>query len=107
MECPKIDELCSRKEAFAYGPGRDLLFAEAMAENLAWQMDRQPFVRMMAERADVKPERILTLDDVDSIPPLFVGTMKIHGFCSIDEKEVAMVLTSFVYWDEVGLHLPR
>jgi len=94
MEFPKIHELCSRKDAFACGPDRDRLFAEAMAENLAWQMERQPFVRMMAERAGVKPERIRTLDDVDSIPPLFVGTMKIHGFRSIDEQDVAMVLTS-------------
>ena len=92
MRFPAIDALCGDPKAYAVGPEWDERFVAAMDENLRFQLERQPYLRHLAERAGLTG--FGTLEDVYRLPPLFVGTMKLHAFRSIPESEVARVLTS-------------
>ncbi len=94
MTFAAIDALCSRTDAFNFSDETDRLFLEAMAENYAFQWERQPFLRWLGERAGFTPECLQEFDDIYRIPPLFVGIMKQHGFVSIPDEEIALVLTS-------------
>lgn len=94
MTMDAIDTLCNRPDAFGFSPETDRLFLEAMAENYAFQWERQPFVRWLGDRAGFTPGHLREYSDIFRIPPLFVGIMKKHGFTSVPEAEIALTLTS-------------
>ncbi len=94
MNVSAIKELCSFREAFAEGPEVDSLFVAAMEENFRVQIQQQPYIAHLARRAGMADGRLKTMEDALRIPPLFVGTMKVHGFCSVPKEQLAMVLTS-------------
>jgi hypothetical protein len=91
---PHVDALCTLKEAFLRTPERDALLLEAMRENYRLQHEIHPFLRALAERAGFGPEDLREPEDVCRIPPLFVGVLKLHRFCSVAEHEVALTLSS-------------
>lgn len=94
MDFTHIDQLCDEKAAFSFSKENDDLFLHAMRENYEFQYQVQPYLRFLADRAGFGPEKLISYPEVFNIPPLFVGTMKIHGFRSVDEKEIGMTLTS-------------
>ncbi|MCE5243564.1 MAG: acyl-protein synthetase LuxE, partial [Desulfobacteraceae bacterium] len=94
MNFPKVDLLCSRKDAFDFSESNESLFIEAMVENYRFQYSVQPFIRHLAHARGITPDTIGTMDDVLGIPPLFVGTMKLNAFRSVSENEIELVLTS-------------
>jgi phenylacetate-coenzyme A ligase PaaK-like adenylate-forming protein len=91
---PVADALCSLEDAFAFSPERDSLFTEALFENYRYQYERHPFLRFLAVRGGFSPERAKASGDIYDIPPLFVGTLKLHRFCSVPDEEVVLTLTS-------------
>lgn len=94
MNFPKVDLLCSRKDAFDFSESNESLFIEAMVENYRFQYSVQPFIRHLAHARGITPDTIGGMDDVLGIPPLFVGTMKLNAFRSVSENEIELVLTS-------------
>lgn len=94
MKFEAVDQLCEYPDAFNFSTQNDQLFVEAMRENYAFQLQQQPYLKFLGERAGFKLEDLRKIDDVFKIPPLFVGIMKIHGFSSVPEKEISMTLTS-------------
>lgn len=91
---PAVDALCFLKEAFVSSPEGEALFAEALFENYRYQYERHPFLRFLAARSSFSPERETAMEDAFGIPPLFVGTLKLHRFCSVPDEEIALTLTS-------------
>ena len=89
-----IDKLCSLDSPYRSSAQRDELFVDALRENYRTQLAHQPFIRFLAERAGFAPEDLKSIEDIEKIPPLFVGVMKIHTFCNVPDEEIAMVLTS-------------
>lgn len=89
-----IDKLCNLKNAFELNDERDQLFVEAMKENYEFQLKKQDYIKHLAKKENVNLSKIKTMEDVKNIPHLFVGTMKYHGFCSVEKEELEMVLTS-------------
>ena len=94
MTTSSIDKLCEINDPYTYNPERDALFVEAVKENYAFQLEKQPFIRYLANHHHFHIDRIKTIADIADIPPLFVGIMKIHTFCNFEEKDIEMVLTS-------------
>jgi phenylacetate-coenzyme A ligase PaaK-like adenylate-forming protein len=94
MNFPYIDKLCNQPEAFGFSPESNQLFFEAMKENYFFQYENQPYIRFLSERAGFHPAMMKKFEDIYRIPPVFVGTMKIHGFISIPVEEIKMTLTS-------------
>jgi phenylacetate-coenzyme A ligase PaaK-like adenylate-forming protein len=90
----RIQELCSRTDAFAPAGATDELFVAAMRENYAFQLERQPYLAHLAAQRGPSAAGLRSLDDVLAIPPLFVGTMKVHAFRSVPESALALTLTS-------------
>jgi phenylacetate-coenzyme A ligase PaaK-like adenylate-forming protein len=89
-----IEKLCALDDSFLSSSERDQLFIEAVKENYAFQIEKQPFIKYLAEQKNFSIDSLNTIDDLHKIPPLFVGIMKIHQFCNFPENEIAMVLTS-------------
>ncbi len=89
-----IDRLCALPRAFEPSPARDALFLEAMRESYAYHHERQPYLRRLGERAGFGPAGLKTYDDCFRIPPLFVGTLKLHGFRTAAEGDIVLTLTS-------------
>ena len=89
-----IEKLCGLDDSFLSSSERDQLFIEAVKENYAFQIEKQPFIKYLAEQKNFSFDSLNTIDDLHKIPPLFVGIMKIHQFCNFPENEIAMVLTS-------------
>ena len=89
-----IEKLCELDNSFLSSSDRDQLFIEAVKENYAFQIEKQPFIKYLAEQKNFSFDGLNTIDDLHKIPPLFVGIMKIHQFCNFPENEIAMVLTS-------------
>lgn len=94
MNFPKIEKLCNETKAFVFSDENDQLFFEAVKENYLFQFNNQPYIRFLSERSGFHPELMKKYDDIFRIPPLFVGTMKLHGFKSINDNEITMTLTS-------------
>jgi phenylacetate-coenzyme A ligase PaaK-like adenylate-forming protein len=94
MAYDKISELCARVPAFSRPEETAELFLDAMRENYTRQWEIHPFVRELGARCNVSPERLQRADDVFSIPPLFVGVMKLHSFLSVPSEDVVLTLTS-------------
>lgn len=94
METSSVDKLCELNDPYTNNPERDALFVEAVKENYAFQLEKQPFIRYLANHHHFHIDRIKTIADIADIPPLFVGIMKIHTFCNFEEKDIEMVLTS-------------
>ncbi|MFA6638698.1 MAG: hypothetical protein WCS39_07600, partial [Bacteroidales bacterium] len=94
METSPVDKLCELSDPYTNNPERDALFVEAVKENYAFQLEKQPFIRYLANHHHFHIDRIKTIADIADIPPLFVGIMKIHTFCNFEEKDIEMVLTS-------------
>ncbi len=85
-----IDKLCRLKNPFSSERADRELFNDAMRENYRFQLEKQPFLRYMADRDGFDVEN----GNVENIPPLFVDTMKIHTFSNIRDDEIALLLTS-------------
>lgn len=94
MKFSNINKLCELKKSFSFSEEADNLFVAAMKENYEFQLERQPFIKYLAERESIRTKDIKTSEDIYSIPPLFVGTMKYNGFCSVSKEQLAAVLTS-------------
>lgn len=89
-----IQSYAEQGSAFAASDESDQLFLKAMKENYTFQYEHQPYVRALAARFGFSPDDLKKPDDVYSVPPIFVETMKYHRFLSIPEDQVAMTLTS-------------
>lgn len=90
----KINELCSKKEAFNFNTKTEKLFIDAMIENYNFQLKKQPYIKYLYDKSTINVNTINTIDEIYSIPSLFVETMKYHTFCSIKDSDVHMVLKS-------------
>lgn len=89
-----IEELCNRKDSFNFCEDTEKLFIDAMIENYQFQIEKQPYLKFLAEKEQFDIHSVKTIKDLYSLPSLFVGTMKLNGFCNFKEEELAMTLTS-------------
>jgi len=94
MNFPNIEKLCNETKAYTFSQENEQVFFEAMKENYLFQYGQQPYIRFLSDRSGFNPSMMKTYKDVFRIPPLFVGTMKIHGFKSVPDEEITMTLTS-------------
>ncbi|MCX6258145.1 MAG: acyl-protein synthetase LuxE [Bacteroidia bacterium] len=94
MNFPNIDKLCKESKAFGFSQENDQVFFEAMEENYLFQYWKQPYIRFLSDRSGFNPSEMRKYEDVFRIPPLFVGTMKIHAFKSVADEQIIMTLTS-------------
>jgi len=94
MKFEHINKLCSIKHAFSASDETHDIFIKAMVENYKFQLERQPYIRFLADKYGIEVDNIHTLEDVYKIPFLFVETMKYNSFCSVPKDEVHTVLTS-------------
>ncbi|MCX6269884.1 MAG: acyl-protein synthetase LuxE [Bacteroidetes bacterium] len=94
MNFPKIDKLCNIPEAFHFSENTDAVFLEAMKENFRFQYEQHAYFRYLCRKAGFSNDGLQHYDDIFRIPPLFVGTMKIHAFTSVPKEDITMVLTS-------------
>ncbi len=89
-----IEKLCSASDAYNHSPENNNLFTKAMIENYKYQFEHENFIRFLAWKNKFIPEKIKTYNDIFKIPPLFVGTLKIHRFCNVPDEDVVLTLTS-------------
>jgi hypothetical protein len=84
-------EACCAAEPLVFD---EALFDGAMAENLRFQAERQPYLRALWERGGLDPSRLDGPGGWRAAPPVFVGVMKEETFLSVPESEVALTLES-------------
>ncbi len=89
-----LEKLCALENPFAPPEKTEVLFLEALRENFEEQRRRHPFLQEMDAAKGVNPASINTLEEAFRIPPLYVGTLKIHDFLSVPPEEVVLTLTS-------------
>jgi phenylacetate-coenzyme A ligase PaaK-like adenylate-forming protein len=94
MKASAINTLCNLQDPYFHSTERDKLFVDAIKENYDIQYEKQAFIRYLASQRGFSIKEVNTIDDLAKIPPLFVGIMKIHSFCNVEEKDIKMVLTS-------------
>jgi hypothetical protein len=91
---PAVDALCALEDAFVFSSEGDSLFTKALFENYRHQYEKNPFLRFLAARVGFSLERAEASGDLYGIPPLFVGTLKLHRFCSVPDEKIVLTLTS-------------
>jgi len=94
MTFNNIERLCSNGNAFDFEESSDYLFFEAMKENFEFQYNQHEYFRYLCKRSDFGKNELNCYEDIFRIPHLFVGTMKIHSFKSVNTSEISMILTS-------------
>lgn len=90
----KINELCSQIESFDLNTTSEKLFIDAMIENYSFQLENQSYIKYLYDKSNIDINSIKSIDDIFNIPPLFVETMKYHGFCSVKPEDIHMTLKS-------------
>lgn len=94
MNFKSIKKLCEVEKAFDFSEENKTLFKKAMIENYEFQYNNQNYIKYLANRINFNIDKLNILDEVENIPPLFVGTMKISEFCNFEKKDLAAVFTS-------------
>ncbi len=89
-----LEKLCDLENPFAPPKETEELFIEALRESFMEQRQKHPFLREMDQIRAVHPEKMTSLEDAFRIPPLYVGTLKIHDFLSVPPEKVVLTLTS-------------
>jgi len=88
------EELCALENPFAPPEETEKLFLQALRESFVEQRRIHPFLLEMDQAREVHPEKIASLEEAFRIPPLYVGTLKIHDFLSVPQEDVVLTLTS-------------
>lgn len=89
-----VEKLCELDKPYSNNTEREQLFLEAIKENYAFQLEKQPYIGYLAKQRGFSIDMLQSIDDIAKIPPLFVGIMKINSFSNFEPKDIAMVLTS-------------
>ena len=89
-----LERLCALTDPFLPPKETEDLFVEAFRENVLAQRRLHPFLRAMDEARGLDPRTIASVDDALALPPLYVGTMKLHDFLSVAPEEIVLTLTS-------------
>ena len=90
----RIEALCSLPDAFTQAPELNRLFLDAMRENFTRQYEKQSYIRFLSDKSALLPDDLKDPADVFRLPHLFVGILKVHRFCSVEDSEIVLVLTS-------------
>ncbi|MDD4365016.1 MAG: acyl-protein synthetase LuxE [Synergistales bacterium] len=89
-----LERLCDLENPFLPPEETADLFVEAFRESVLTQREVHPFLREMDAARSFDPAAIASVVDALSLPPLFVGTLKLHDFLSVAPEEVVLTLTS-------------
>ncbi|HOO63553.1 MAG TPA: acyl-protein synthetase LuxE [Synergistaceae bacterium] len=89
-----LEKLCALENPFVPPKETEELFLETLRESFANQRKLHPFLREMDAARQADPSAITSLEEAFRIPPLYVGTLKIHDFLSVPPEEVVLTLTS-------------
>lgn len=88
------NRLYQREQAFdRSAEGRELLTA-SMREMAAFHIEHSAVFRGICGQYGFTPEQILTHDDLNTIPHIFVTAFKQHRLLSMPEKEITVTFTS-------------
>lgn len=89
-----LERLCFLDNPFLPPDRTEALFVEAFREAVLAQRQIHPFLKEMDEARGFDPAAIASADDALALPPLFVGTLKLHDFLSVPAESVVLTLTS-------------
>jgi phenylacetate-coenzyme A ligase PaaK-like adenylate-forming protein len=87
-------ELCTLSNPYCQDAASDALFVRAMREICAWHIAHCPFYARLAALRSFAPERLETVADCATIPPIHANFFKQHEVLSIDRAAVKTHLTS-------------
>lgn len=94
MNFNEVDKLITSEEAFNFSKDNEEKFVNAMIENYKFQLTKQPYIKYMAENKCFNINDVKSIEDLEEMPMLFVGSMKIHEFCNYDKSELGAIFTS-------------
>lgn len=94
MNFKDIDNLINIEDTFNFSKENEELFVKAMVENYKFQLIKQPYVSYLASAYSFHIEDVKTTEDLEEMPMIFVGTMKVHEFCNFNKSELGAIFTS-------------
>jgi phenylacetate-coenzyme A ligase PaaK-like adenylate-forming protein len=89
-----VQALCEQSDPYNWTRGVEILFVEAMRQNISWHIEKCSFYSRLAESKNFSPGMLKSMDDMDKVPFIHANFFKTHEVLSIDRSEVAVHLTS-------------
>mgnify|MGYP000847641311 FL=1 len=89
-----VAELCALPDPYRHDAASDELFVRAMREICAWHIAHCPFYARLTALLRFAPERLETVADCATIPPIHANFFKQHEVLSIDRAAITTHLTS-------------
>lgn len=89
-----VQELCDIRDPYFTGNHADSLFLQSMEESIRWHHDRCGFYKDLLGRNAFDIKRKLQLRDLPRIPAIHANFFKTHAVRSVEEKDIAITLTS-------------
>jgi len=62
-----VEELCSLNNPYSNSIEREQLFLEAIRENYAFQLTKQPFIKFLAKQRGFSIDMLNTIEDIAKI----------------------------------------
>lgn len=81
-------------DPFDFSEAARELFRESFVENALHHYEKHEFTRKLWDRLGFHPQMIQAEQDLALAPGTMVHLFKEHEFCSVDKKDLALVLTS-------------
>ena len=89
-----VQEFCNLADPYCADAQYDALFVHAMRDLTAWHIERSPWYAQYLQQHQVTPDRLQTLDDIISMPPVHANFFKAHEIRSVPLSQVTAHLTS-------------
>ncbi|MBH1965692.1 MAG: acyl-protein synthase [Comamonadaceae bacterium] len=89
-----VARFCAQTVPYLADAQSEAQFVEAMRDVTIWHRDRSPWYRGLLSHSGVQAERINTMADVVSLPPVHANFFKQHEVLSVPESDVVLNLTS-------------